>query len=567
MKSIFIDWVWEGLLVIVLVYISAIVLQSALALIVRKKVPFQLGIVALGAIYTAITWTFYYNHATPLSAVLPWFGLVVLGGIFNTKAMVKFWKPLVEFSILFIIFAAFYSVLVADRRLPVVVTGNGDVWSYAKFAHLALNQPVGNNIVNLDLLKTQTAIQSPTAFMFLAGLAYCSGQQIVDILGLGLILILTISVYIIKELCVSHWHMRASLAYLIGAAWVTSSFSFYLASNYFLAQWLGIGLFLATILIALSNKETTLIQTATLSLLNYVMFMTYPPLFFPYMGILLLLMVMESASGLASVIFSIPVSLGIAFALDPAHFKTMMFLMAKLSGANNGWPLNLLNPVVFMMLPVKPLDTGVMVPKIIGYFIILALVVYLTHRAHRTKTLSSARLAVSVVFMAGLLLYLGYYALKGASYQPWKFAGSVVLPLSFVPIAAVVSAFNGNGRVGAIIKHAFLILLIGLNIFFINKFAIKASDHLRTLASLRQLTRYDQDPNVKTIHVNIKGDYVNTMIAEQFINQKPLVLGSIPLYSKLSRGNILVTDNCAVFNAKDLTMLGDSFCILHGSNS
>ena len=155
MKPIFIDWVWEGLLVIVLVYISAIVLESAIAWIVRKKVPFQLGIVALGAIYTAITWTFYYNHATPLSAVLPWFGLVVLGGIFNTKAMVKFWKPLVEFSILFIIFAAFYSVLVADRRLPVVVTGNGDVWSYAKFAHLALNQPVGNNIFHLDLLKTQ----------------------------------------------------------------------------------------------------------------------------------------------------------------------------------------------------------------------------------------------------------------------------------------------------------------------------------------------------------------------------------------------------------------------------
>ena len=354
------------------------------------------------------------------------------------------------------------------------------------------------------------------------------------------------------------------MAYLIAVAWVTSSFSFYLASNYFLAQWLGIGLFLATILIALSNKETTLIQTATLSLLNYLMFMTYPPLFFPYMGILLLLVIMESSSGLASVIFSIPISLGIAFVLDSGHFKTMMSRMMELSNGN-GWPLNLLNPVVFMMLPVKPLDTGVMVPKIIGYFIILALVVYLTHRAHRTKTLSSARLAVSVVFIAGLLLYLGYYALKGASYQPWKFAGSVVLPLFFVPIADVVSAFNGNGRVSAIIKHALLIVLIGLNVFFISIFAIRSADHLRTLASLRKLTRYDQDPNVKAIHVNIKGDYVNTMIAEQFINQKPLVLESTALYSKLSRDNILVTDNCAVFDAKDLTMLGDSFCILHGS--
>jgi len=566
MKPILVDWVWEGLLVIVLVYISAIVMQSAMALIVRKKVPFQLGVVALGAIYTAITWAFYYNHATPLSAVLPWFGLVVLGGIFNAKAIIGSWKPVVEFAILFIIFAAFYSVLVADRRLPAVITGNGDIWSYAKFAHLALHQPGGNNIVNCDLLKTQAAVQSPTAFMFLAGLAYCSGQQIVDILGLGVILILTISVTIIKKLCVRHWHMRASLAYLIGAAWATSSFSFYLATNYFFAQWLGICLFLATILIALSNKETVLIQTATLSLFNYVMFMTYPALFFPYMGILLFLVAVEAASGLASAIFSIPVSLGIAFALDPGHFRTMMSLMAQLSVANNGWPLNLLNPVVFMMLPVKPLDTGIMVPKMIGYFIILALVVYLTYRAHKTK-LSSARFAISAVFMAGLLMYLCYYAFKGASYQPWKFVGSVVFPLSFVPMAIVVSAFNGNGRVGVIIKHALLILLIGLNVFFINRFAIRSANHLRTLASLRELTRYDQDPNVKAIHVNIKGDYVNTMIAEQFINQKPLVLESHTLYSKLSRGNILVTDNCAVFKAKDLTMLGDSFCILHGSKS
>lgn len=596
MKPILIDWVWEGLLVILLVYFSAIVLRSALVSIVRKRLPLQLGIVAVCAIYTAITWAFYYNYATPLSAVLPWIGLTVLGGmglelgihaqgekgIFTANTIVDFLKPVVEFSILFIIFSALYSVLVADRRLPVVGTPNNDIWSYAKFSHLVLNQPVGNNIVNFDLLKNPSADQSPTAFMFLAGLAYCLGQEIVDILSVGLILILTISACIVKKLCVKHWHMQASLAYLIAVAWITSSFSFYIASNYFFAQWLGICLFLATILVALHNEDKILVQTATLSLLNFLTFMTYPALFFPYMGILLFLMIMESAFSwktsdivffnprLASATFSIPISLGIAFALDPGHFKTMMSRMVGLSSANAGWPFRLLNPFALTAFPVTRIDFGVGIFKMIGYFIILVLVCYLTYRAHKTKILSSARFAVSTVFILGLSIYLCYYALKGASYQPWKFAGSVVLPLSFLPIADVFSAFDGKGRAITTTKHALLIALIGLNIFFMNK-TVHSSIDLRTYAPLRELTQYDQDPNVEAINVDLKDDFIGTMVATYFINQKPLFLWSrsyysedkVEDYSKLSRGNILITNSCSILASQNRTMLGKSFCIIN----
>ena len=603
MKPILIDWVWEGLLVILLVYFSAIILESVLASIVRKKMPLHLGIVAACAIYTAITWAFYYNYATPLSAVLPWVGLVVLGGmglklvahgqakkgIFNAHAIVDFFKPIVGFFILFIIFAALYSALLADRRLPVVISGNNDIWACAKFTHLALNQPIGNNFVNLDLLKSfpGASDQTPTTFMFLASLAYFSGQEVVDILSVGLILVLTMSAIIIKELCIKHWNVRAPLAYLIAIAWITSSVSFYLASNYFLPQWLGICLFLATILIALRNEDKILIQTATLSLLNYLMFMTYPALFFPYMVILLFLAVMEAAfswrnSGdvffnprLASIIFSIPVSLGIACVLDIGHFKTMISRMVALSSANVGWPLSLLNPFALMAFPFKQIDSGVMIPKVVGYFTILALVCYLTYRAHKTKTLSSARFALSVLFTSGLSMYLCYYALKGVSYQQWKFAGSIVLPLSFLPIVAVVSAFDGEGRVSATVKHALLIALIATNVFVMNKLTVNSRSALSRYAPLRELTHYDQAPNLKAINVDLKDDFTGTMIAAQFVNQKPLTLWSRSYYSedraedysKLSPDNILVTNSCSVFDSRNLTMLGESFCILHGAPS
>jgi len=595
-NPILIDWIWEGLLVILLAYFSAIGLRSGIASILKKEVPVQLGILAACAIYTAVTWAFYYNYTTPLSTVFPWLGFVVLGGIglnfftfvqgkksiLTMNTIVVFIKPLVEFVILFLIFIVLYSLLVADRRLPMVISGNNDIWSYAKFTHLALDQPMGNNIVNLNLLKIGAADQSPTAFMYLTGLAYCSGREIVDILGVGLILILTACVFIVKEICVKQWYMRASLAYLIGVAWIASPFSFYLTINYFLAQWLGICLFLATVLMVLAKAETILIQTAILSLLNYLMFMTYPALFFPYMGILLFLVAIESAfswkylgtkfinSGLVSFIFSIPASLGIVCALDLSHFKIMLLRIIELS-SGNGWPLRLLNPLALMAFPVTPIDLGIGIYKKVGYFIILVLIGYLTYRAHQKKTLSSVRFAVSTVFITGLLMYLCYYALKGASYQQWKLAGSVILPLSFVPVAAVISVFDGKGRMSATAKYALLIVLISLNVFFMIKYATRSLLDLRMYAPLRELTHFDRTSNVKVINVDFKNDFTGTMIATQFINQAPLSFWSRSYfsedkagdYSKLSGDNILVTNNCAVNDFQNLTMLGESFCIIN----
>lgn len=599
MKPLLLDWVWEGFLVILAVYLSAVVLRSAFASIIRKKVPLQLGLAAVCAIYTAVTWTFYYNYTTPLSTVLPWLGLVFLGGmgltlvihgqgernVLNVNVIVDSLKPVAEFFVLFVILAALYAVLVPDRRLPVVIVGNNDIWAYAKFSHLALNQPMGNNIVNFDMLKTSAADQAPTAYTFLAGLAHYLGQEIVDILSVGLILILTTSAYIVKKLCVKHWYMQTSLAYLIAIAWVTSSFSFYLASNYFLAQWLGICLFLITILFVLSNEEAILIQTATLSLLNYLTFMTYPALFFPYMGILLFLAVSKAMfarknsgtvffnPGLASAIFSIPLSLGIAFAMDPGHFKKVMLLIVYLSSVNAGWPHKLLNPVALTAFPVKHIDSGILIFKMAGYLTVIVIVSYLTYKAHKVKSLSSSRFAVSAMFIAGLLSYLCYYALKGASYQQWKLAGSMVFPLSFIPIAAFVGAFDGKKRISVIVKHTFLILLIGLNVFFMYKLTAASRNNLRVHASLRELTRYDQNLNLKTINVDFKDDFAGAMIAAQFVNQKPLVLWSPSYYSKskpincndLSEDDVIVTNDCSMFDSRNLAMLGESFSVFKGA--
>lgn len=598
MKTILFDWVCEGLLAILLVYLSAIELEFVFTSTVKKRLTLQLSIVTVCAIYTAITWTFYSYYTMPLGNILPWIGLIILSGmglklasywqneknIFTADVVADFLSPIAGFFIFFIILAALYSVLVADRRLPVAITENNDIWAYAKFTHLVLGQPIGNNIVGTDLLKTRVASQTPTAFMLLAGLAYYTGQNVVDILSVGLILILTSSAYLVKELCVRHWHIRTPLAYLIALAWVTSSFSFYLASNYFFAQWLGICLFLATLLVVLrNNKENIPIQTATLSLLNYLTFMTYPALFFPYMGILLFIVGIEAAfskmdsgavffnSSVASALFSIPISLIIAFVLDPHHFKTMMSLMAVLSNATAGWPFSLLNPLALMMFPFTHIDFGSMISKVIGYAVIFGLIGYLTYRAYKTKTLSAAQFALSTVFISGLVVYLCYYAFKGASYQQWKFAGSVILPLSFLPITAVVSAFDAQRAIHNTIKYTFLIVLIAINIFLMNK-RVAQSDIAR-YAPLRQLAHLDQEVNLKDINVDLKDDFKGTMIATQFINQKPLTLWSRSYfsedkaenYTKLSRDNILVTNSCSVFDAQNMTMLGEAFCIIYGA--
>jgi hypothetical protein len=172
-----------------------------------------------------------------------------------------------------------------------------------------------------------------------------------------------------------------------------------------------------------------------------------------------------------------------------------------------------------------------------------------------------------------MAVYLCYYAFKGDSYQPWKFAGSVVLPLSFVPIAAVVSAFKGKGRVSATAKHALLIALITVNGFYMNKLTVSSRSTLSRYIPLRELTHYDQDPSVRTVNVNFKDDFTATMIAAAFVNQKLLSLLSPSYYSveraedysKLSRDNILVVNDGTGYNSENLTMLGESFCVIHGA--
>ena len=589
MKLILINWIGEGLLVILSVYLLAIMLRSALSALARKKLPFTLAIAGVFTIYTAITWVFYYNYATPLSAVFSWFGSGVLvmilifmllvhsesnQGKLNIGQIVRFLKPAAEFFILFVILAALYSVLIVDKRLPIVIYGNNDVWGYGKFTHLALNQPSGNNVVDIDLLKNRGAYTTPTALMLLAGLAHFLRKEVVDILGLGLILVLTLGAFLIKELCLKHWKVKTLLAYLIAIVWISSSFSFYLASNYFLAQWLGICIFLASILVALGNEDKILIPTITLSLLNYLMLMTYPGLFFPCMVILLFLAGMESAFsgknlGAAGVLFSIPAALGITGALNLKYLKATISHVAEFSSLAAGWPLGLLNPFTLIAIPVTPIDSGALVVKVLGYFVIFALAGYLIYRANKTKTLSAAQFALSSVFILGLVVYLFYYGLKGNSYQQWKFAGSVVLPLSFLPMVGLVSAL-GKGKISTTVKYAFLIAFIGLNLWVINKLAIRFLTDLKVYAPLRALVDYDQDLKIENIAVDLKDDHMGTMIAAQFINQKPLTLRSRSYYSKEEvknyleppLGGILLTNNCSGFNSQDLTMLGNSFYII-----
>ena len=213
MKILCLQWILGGCFFLMVIYAAAISLTSALRIIFSQKIPLSLGIIIIGVIYTAVTWHCYFNSHIPLTIVIPWMELIVVIGVslhlliilirrdFGVAHddIIQFAQASVVFLSIFIILTITYSLFVVSSQLPVFISGH-DVWNYSKYANLALNQPVSNNILNYDLVTDLAAPQTPTAFLLLAGLSFLLHMPVIDILTLAILIVMTTSAYMINTI-------------------------------------------------------------------------------------------------------------------------------------------------------------------------------------------------------------------------------------------------------------------------------------------------------------------------------------------------------------------------------
>jgi hypothetical protein len=602
--KIFYQWAMLGIGFFFVLYFFSSKFTWLFEVLSKKKASFQLVLLGLISVYTAVSWAFSQIFQRPLYQLFPWMALVTFaslallvakilpngGGLPRPNQDKTNFRPVVEICIFFLIIAFLFSLFIVDVNLPVLWSGNNDIWAYSKFSNALLNQPVGNNIVGYNLMDNPAVRQTPTAFMFLSGLAYFSGQEVVNVLGIALIIILTVSAYFVKAICTEILKVRSVFSFLIAGIWVTSAFQFYISGNYFLAQWIGIAIFLASILTVLRDENSSTIQIVKVSLLFYLLFMSYPGLFMPYIGILIFIKFVQSMflkvsqhvalrkSGLLTVIFALPVSLVIAFMFNPPYFLATMGSVLTYNNSSAGWGLHLVNPVPLISIPLFrgsldnfliPSDT---ILKMDGYLFIAAFIGFINYRRYRLKILSSEQFAVSFAFVTCIIVYLLYYHFKPDSYQQWKFAASIVMPLAFLPVAFLINLAADKKNVVVFFKYLLLLLIVGANVYGLYHVSNSSRPFAGRYSSLKSLASLDQDPAINTISIKLKNDFNGTMIAANFVNKKPVKLLSASYFSDdkeiniadIPEGDVLVTNTRPLLYTSIVQSIGDSFYILKG---
>lgn len=432
MNSLWLSWIFDSMLIVLILSLSASVVSFSARTILRVTMPLDLAVVVLLAVYTCIAWACFYHYHIPLSQLLRYLGWgLVIGllsqliinvlqkkSVFDTGEWLQWLKAAFSFWLFTVFLSILYFWFIQDTSLPVAVEINNDVWVYSKYAHIALLQPIGNNIIGFDYFKTDLVEQTPTAFLLISALSFLLNKPIINVLSLGLILLMAYSAHAIKTICLQYFQQQKAIAWLIALVWLTTPLITHLSFNFFLAQWLGIAVFFAILLTALQRDRPFFIQLTLLSLLYYLLFMSYPGFYIPY--VFLLLFVQMSAAyywrraintsfwskDLISSFIAIPISTLIEVVQNPVYFQKMVAAFQRL--ASEPYFLSersLLNPLNFASLP--PINSQLFHFLIGLSLLALTLYLSLTLRMLRTQRL----LLLSALYLLFFITYELYFCI------------------------------------------------------------------------------------------------------------------------------------------------------------
>lgn len=602
MSGVFFEWVWSGFFATVTGYIFAMEFKAIVKLLTNTIISLKTSFFFGCAFLTIGLWDIYqYTNLSLKSILEALYGIIWTGSILGIFfrwissgqsltyffSLLRFPRSIVEFYLFFIFLCFLNLFFIGGVEFPVMISPNNDIWSYSKYAKFILNKNSGNNIVGFDLFKSGTANQTPLAMIYLASLSALTGHSIFKILSPAILLIMAGSVIFIKDLSRKFLQLNSWILFFVPLIWVTSLFSVYMASRYFLAQWMGIFLFLATLFIVVSEKNKIALHLFIIPLMSYLIIMTYPYMFIPYLGIFVYASVLysflngkteQSRFKINAIVplFTVPFAILIAYLFDPIQFMGTIKLINVLANGVVGWPLSLINPFIFILLPYPfQIDSGPLWMKLIGFILLTLVIGLLTIRNRARKKLSPAAFTATFLFFSVLLVYLVYFAFKGSSYQQWKFAGSVVWPLSFVPFILLFSAIELKKVFWKQFIKLILIIIFIVNIVIVYRYSDHSYAILARFSALRTLLKYDKDPLIDSITFDLKSHFQSTMIAAQFINHKPLTLWSASYYGgdkierlrNISPQGLFITNNCSLFDQSHIIQQGFLYCIYRGTPS
>jgi len=204
-------------------------------------------------------------------------------------------------------------------------------------------------------------------------------------------------------------------------------------------------------------------------------------------------------------------------------------LVAKVAA---GWPLPLISPFALVNFPyIKQNFPGLLGTHLIKYIFIMFVIFLMLAFSYlnlRRKTRENHPVIISmlVFFVTSLAVYFGGYAVKGGSYQVWKVAAFLIMPLGFVFSSMLICNIYYFKKNNNLINK--INFVIGLSCLF-SLFIQPINFHLISLRSeINQLK------------------LVKNLLNNQ-LNVENIVLGTNPYQATMLAFNVLSSRNLKLF--------------------
>ncbi len=263
---------------------------------------------------------------------------------------------------------------------------------------------------------------------------------------------------IMSELVMQLYPLKRSTAFIITMTTSCGAFFRYIVYQHFTAQLCATFVFLMLLTTMIrdeqnSPKSSYLAHAWRLSPLLMLLTFVYQAAFIPFFGALLVCMCVfiwqtssqkEVLKKVMSLLLTLAGSIILSILYHPENARYLLHRMLESAIAINGWPLAFLHVFYLFSLPFPfSLDRGQNTWEyydliaIGSVFFGLAVLFVLTQKSKKTLGASKAATvnAASYCFASMTLVYLLAFIVKGHTYQVWKLASYIVMPISFVPLS------------------------------------------------------------------------------------------------------------------------------------
>jgi hypothetical protein len=448
------------------------------------------------------------------------------------------WKILV-FSVLFL---SQFLVAYGLKNPPIGSIGNNDIFSWALMADSFLgNANLQNIIPDGPRYSKLLEVNCLGTDFLLAFFAKISNSSSLEATPFYAVFCLTLITGLIFEILKQGFNLTNRWALIAAGFTGSNSFLYYIVHNGFYSQLVATIFYLSLILLTLVSLTNcynkSLCKTIALfSILfcgilfcyqsGFVVFLIFSLLFSLLYSTIRFIFSIGKNKKYQAILYTdympfLSMVLGVifSFALLPefAYFTIEQSKFA--SSVVAGWPLPIVNPAYLLSIPfitIFPQKTGTWSEWIVVIMLLLATFVVLVSVNRKYPKFNLLKsLSLFLFFIISVSLYLIYFKTKGESYQAWKLASFVVLPISFSLIASILLLiqilFANKPKLALAIYFIFLCAMLASFISSPKKNSAFIGLNIETIHNIQALRRNLRNDGIKNL-VLATPEFGNTMI-------------------------------------------------------